>query len=189
MFDIRRVRGFAAAFALFSGTTLLALPSAAEVRIWSPGSGSQDGATSSVEVWSPTTIDQDGGADVPAGVDDAAPAANDSAPPPPPQKDEGHAGAQEWSVTTVTPSYRHYRLRRALGQRYPGFNRQYRGQRYPGFRRSPRIPKYRVQKSIVKVIPAERRIKVINKIPVPHRRGLPGPVAVVPTYADLPDTE
>ena len=182
----RQTRGFAAICAFFAGALLPNMPAFSEVRVWSPGQHVPTGVTSGIQVWSPETLASQEETGLPDGVDDQAPDAAEAAPPPPPP--EKPVADQAWSVTTVTPSYRHYRLRRALGQRYTGFKRQYRGQRYTGFKRFPRIRRYKVQKSTVKVSPAERHILVINRVPGPrgHR---PGPVAVVPAYTDLPDGE
>ena len=184
----RQTRGFSAIFALIAGTCLQSSPSLSEVQIWSPAHSVQSDAGSGVHVWSPAHPASENDPGLPKGVDETAPETIEAAPPPPPEKHGNDRRSDVWSVKTVTPSYRHYRLRRALGQRYTGFKRQYRGQRYTGFARFPRIRRYKVQNSTVKVIPAERRILVINQVPEPHRRR-PGPIAVVPAYADLPHAE
>ncbi|MEM7425368.1 MAG: hypothetical protein AAF441_04695 [Pseudomonadota bacterium] len=182
MTRFRLAWGPAIACALLAGPFAFLSEVEAGVRVWGPGQSSASN-TSSIRVWSAPV---DKAAVVPAGADDEAPdEAKAGQPEPVAEKSQDRIRPREYSVTTVTPSYRYYRLRRALGQRYTGFKKQYRGQRYLGFKRLSRVRKYNVQQAKVKVIPAEKRVIVINRLPVPFRYR-PGPVAVVPAHTDLP---
>ncbi len=163
MIFVRRSLGLAAALAVLLGAQSQYASAETGVRIWGPGQYPA-GRVSSLRIWTAPALSK---AEVPAGVDDEDPAeANATEKPLAAAVPDTALQPKEYSVTTVSPTLRHYRLRRALGQRFLGFKKQYRGQRYAGFARLSRIRKYKVRNSKVFVDSARRHILVINRRPV-----------------------
>ena len=85
---------------------------------------------------------------------------------------------QTYSVTTVRPSRRWYYRKRALGQRFLGFKRQYRGQRYLGFENMHLARRNNVEVLRGKIVKRGNHVSVTRKLSEPRWRR---PWVYVPT--------
>ncbi|MEM8686520.1 MAG: hypothetical protein AAGF81_04270 [Pseudomonadota bacterium] len=91
-----------------------------------------------------------------------------------------------FTVTTVRPSRRSFRRKRALGQRYLGFKKQYTGQRFTGFKKTYRVRRNVVEVSKGKVVKGRDAVVISRTLVMPRARGLrdfkPSPSVTIIRY-------
>ncbi|MEM1199571.1 MAG: hypothetical protein AAGI06_09710 [Pseudomonadota bacterium] len=100
--------------------------------------------------------------------------------------DSDEETVKTFTVTTVRPSRRSFRRKRALGQRYLGFKKQYTGQRFTGFKKTYRVRRNVVEVSKGKVVKGKDAVVISRTLVMPRARGVrdfkPSPSVTIIRY-------